>query len=221
MTVDEVTEEDWYRQLSFRRALTVVEATLSQRKARLVACAVSSAFAPYTADPGLRAMLHIAERMAEGHEVDQGLLLDNVVHRLLDLGTTGRAFSFYGAEYTHRLICGLLDEPFDLTAFARQFEELCRNRWDNPGGELVCHRLLREFVGNPFRPPHFMTAWRTADTLGLARGIYEDRAFDRMPLLADALMDAGCDDEQIISHCRNGGPHVRGCWVVDLVLGKE
>jgi hypothetical protein len=63
--------------------------------------------------------------------------------------------------------------------------------------------------------------WRTSDTLGLARGIYEERAFDRMPLLADALMDAGCDDEQVLSHCRSEGPHVRGCWVVDLVLGKE
>jgi hypothetical protein len=49
----------------------------------------------------------------------------------------------------------------------------------------------------------------------------DDRAFERMPILADALMDAGCEDEQIIGHCRSGGPHVRGCWVVDLVLVKE
>jgi hypothetical protein len=114
-----------------------------------------------------------------------------------------------------------LDAPFDLAAFARRFEELCRNRWDNPGGELVCHRLLRETVGNPFRPVRFQKLWRTSDTRGLARGIYEDRAFDRMPLLADALMDAGCDDDQIISHCRSEGPHVRGCWVVDLILSKD
>ena len=52
-------------------------------------------------------------------------------------------------------------------------------------------------------------------------GIYDDRAFDRLPILADALIDAGCDDEQILEHCRAPGPHVRGCWVVDLVLGKE
>jgi len=79
--------------------------------------------------------------------------------------------------------------------------------------------LLRCLV-NPF-PGTFDPRWLTADTLGLARGIYEDRAFDRMPLLADALMDAGCDEDQILSHCRTGGPHVRGCWVVDLVLDKE
>jgi hypothetical protein len=63
--------------------------------------------------------------------------------------------------------------------------------------------------------------WRTVDTLALARGIYEERAFDRLPLLADALMDAGCNDEQILAHCHGEGPHVRGCWVVDLVLNKE
>jgi hypothetical protein len=55
----------------------------------------------------------------------------------------------------------------------------------------------------------------------LARGIYDDRAFDRLPILADALEDAGCHDTAILDHCRQPGPHVRGCWVVDLLLGKE
>jgi hypothetical protein len=57
--------------------------------------------------------------------------------------------------------------------------------------------------------------------VSLAWGIYDDRAFDRMPILADALQDAGCDDEQILDHCRGPGRHLRGCWVVDLVLAKE
>jgi hypothetical protein len=81
--------------------------------------------------------------------------------------------------------------------------------------------LIRCVFGNPFRPVAFDPRWRTEDVRGLARGIFEDRAFDRLPLLADALMDAGCDDEQLLNHCRSEGPHVRGCWVVDLVLGKE
>jgi hypothetical protein len=81
--------------------------------------------------------------------------------------------------------------------------------------------LVRDIFGNPFRPVAFNPRWRTADVLGLARGIYEERAFDRLPLLADALMDAGCDPDDILTHCRSEGPHVRGCWVVDLVLGKE
>jgi hypothetical protein len=82
-------------------------------------------------------------------------------------------------------------------------------------------QLLRDIFGNPFRPVAFDSHWRTADVLGLARAIYDDRAFERMPILADALMDAGCENEEIINHCRGEGPHVRGCWVVDLILGKE
>ena len=64
---------------------------------------------------------------------------------------------------------------------------------------------------------------RTLDEAGvaLARAVYEDRAFARLPLLGDALMDAGCADDHLLAHCRRGGPHVRGCWAVDLVLGKE
>ena len=55
----------------------------------------------------------------------------------------------------------------------------------------------------------------------MAEGIYTGRAFDRLPILADALLDAGCDNEELIRHCRSDGPHVRGCWAVDLILGKE
>jgi hypothetical protein len=85
-----------------------------------------------------------------------------------------------------------------------------------PGGPLI-----RDIFANPFLPVTFDPRWRTSDAVGLARAIYDERAFDRLPILADALMDAGCDDEQVLAHCRSAGPHVRGCWVVDLVLGKE
>ncbi len=81
--------------------------------------------------------------------------------------------------------------------------------------------LLRDLFGNPFNPPTFEPTWVTSTVRGLAEGIYDGRAFDRMPILADALEDAGCDNPDILAHCRGDGPHVRGCWVVDLVLGKE
>jgi hypothetical protein len=55
----------------------------------------------------------------------------------------------------------------------------------------------------------------------IARAIYDGRAFERMPILADALEDAGCGDADILRHCREPGEHVRGCWVVDLLLGKS
>jgi hypothetical protein len=84
----------------------------------------------------------------------------------------------------------------------------------------LLRRLAHDIFSSAFRPVAFDPRWRTSDAVGLARGIYEERAFERMPLLADALMDAGCNSEPILEHCRSAGPHVRGCWVVDLVLGK-
>jgi len=81
--------------------------------------------------------------------------------------------------------------------------------------------LVRCVSGNPFHPTHFSPSWRTEAVVGLARGMYESRDFGPMPVLADALVDAGCADGDVLAHCRGDGPHVRGCWVVDLVLGKE
>jgi hypothetical protein len=82
--------------------------------------------------------------------------------------------------------------------------------------------LLREIFGNPFRPVAFDPAWRTSDVMLLARGIYGDRAFDRMPILADVLQDAGCTSDDILGHLRDPhATHVRGCWALDLVLGKD
>jgi hypothetical protein len=80
--------------------------------------------------------------------------------------------------------------------------------------------LVRDIFGNPFRPTAADPSWRTSDVLALTRGIYAERAFDRLPILADALQDAGCDDAALLAHCRGPGPHVRGCWVVDLLLGE-
>lgn len=81
--------------------------------------------------------------------------------------------------------------------------------------------LLRCIFGNPFQPTIIDPIWFTSDVYTLAEGIYQDRAFDRMPILADALQDGGCDNEDILNHCRQSGEHVRGCWVVDLLLGKN
>ncbi|WP_029631810.1 hypothetical protein [Zavarzinella formosa] len=84
--------------------------------------------------------------------------------------------------------------------------------------------LLHDIFGNLFRPPALDPAWLTWDAgtiPAIAQGIYEESAFHRLPILADALEDAGCEDADILAHCRGPGPHVRGCWVVDLMLGKK
>jgi hypothetical protein len=83
--------------------------------------------------------------------------------------------------------------------------------------------LLREIVGNPFRPLRLEPGWLTANdnaVRNLATAIDEEGAFDRLPLLGDALEDAGCAEPALLGHCRRPGTHVRGCWVVDLVLGR-
>ena len=80
-------------------------------------------------------------------------------------------------------------------------------------------KLLREIVGNPFRRA-FDAAWRTRSAVGTASKMYDERNFTDMPILGDALEEAGCDDTNILAHCRNPTGHVRGCWVVDLVLGR-
>jgi hypothetical protein len=81
-------------------------------------------------------------------------------------------------------------------------------------------QLVRCVFGNPFHHVTVTPSWLTPTVLALAEGIYAERAFDRLPILADALQDAGCDNPDVLGHCRGGGPHVRGCWMVELVLGK-
>jgi hypothetical protein len=81
--------------------------------------------------------------------------------------------------------------------------------------------LVRCIFGNPFQPVAVDPGWLTPGVVELARTIYEARMFERMPELAGALGRAGCDDADILAHCRQPGEHVRGCWAVDLILGKD
>ena len=99
----------------------------------------------------------------------------------------------------------------------------CLLHIDTAKGETTLSRqvahLLREIIGNPSRPVAFLADWRTQKVVELATQIYDTRDFTKMPRLAEALADAGCEDEAILSHCRGAGPHVRGCWCLDGLLG--
>ncbi len=79
---------------------------------------------------------------------------------------------------------------------------------------------ILDILGAEFDPVPFVPTWRTEAAVGLAAGMYGSRDFTLMPVLADALEDAGCTQPDVLAHCRGPGPHVRGCWVVDLVLDK-
>jgi hypothetical protein len=82
--------------------------------------------------------------------------------------------------------------------------------------------IVREILGNVFRPVTFDARWRTSDAVALARQMYKTQKFGAMPILADALQEAGCEDEQVLAHCRDTAlAHRRGCWVLDAVLGAR
>jgi hypothetical protein len=93
-----------------------------------------------------------------------------------------------------------------------------------PHGPDVRCTLVRDLFGNPFHrsplAPSWLT-WHDGLIVSMARQIYESRNFTDMPILADALEEAGCTNAGILNHCRQPGEHVRGCWVIDLILGKE
>jgi hypothetical protein len=81
--------------------------------------------------------------------------------------------------------------------------------------------LLRDIFGNPVRPAAIEPSWRTPAVLGLAEAIYEEREVGLLPILADALLDAGCLHADLLDHLRGPGPCVRGCWAVDALLEKS
>ena len=112
------------------------------------------------------------------------------------------------------------------TSFGRAWEaagialDTVRGRVGGPNDAYLAG-LCRDIFDNPFRPSavdRLWLAWRDATIPKLAQAIYDDRAFDRLPALADTLEEAGCHDADILGHCRGPGPHVRGCWVVDLLV---
>jgi hypothetical protein len=132
--------------------------------------------------------------------------------------TTEAAPSVHG--YEALIAAGLMDED-DQNA---PDDERSRAVFDegHAKGERIQADILREVIGNPFRPVALDPAWPTDTVLALARQMYDARDFGAMPILADALQDAGCDSADVLDHCRDASAvHVRGCWVVDLLLGKK
>jgi hypothetical protein len=153
-------------------------------------------------DRRLEPCFDLAERFADGKATNEDL--DNASHHFCK-GSHERIVGDW------ELAAILLLDPIEPA------EEICRLAKTRLGTPA----LLRCVFGNPFRSVTMNLASRTVNVAALAQSLYDDRAFDRLPILADALEDAGCDNADILNHCRQPGEHVRGCWVVDLLLGKE
>lgn len=115
---------------------------------------------------------------------------------------------------------GNIGDAYWILVALRDVRLAATNYSTEPDLSVEC-ALLRDVIGNPFRPVTVAPESLSRDIVALATSIYENRFFDRMPALADALEAAGCTNADILAHCRGPGPHVRGCWAVDLILGKE
>ena len=218
-----MTEAEWLAGDDPRPMLRFVEGKASNRKLRLFACAGCRRVWKSLYLKPVRQAVEAAEQFADGgitavelhYALEQAFksytqACQRNFHKLSsDLG--------YAIKSYKMMLAASMAVPAPLQVILTDApppdEGIFRTMFDPV--------LLRDVVGNPFRPARFDRRSRSSDVTGLAAGIYEGRAFDRLPVLADALMDAGCDDEAMLAHCRSDDPHVRGCWVVDLVLGKE
>jgi hypothetical protein len=219
-----MTEEEWFTSNDFRRlgiyALDVNprgvmrDGRTPKRKLRLASCAIARAVIVFALDEQTPLALTVAERFAEGEatEVERVAMRETVrgPDDVWDPDPSGAA--------NLAVFHALGDDPSDLLFAA---DAAWRAMQFSTEARLVQLAILRDIVCNPFRQVFFSDRWRTGTAILLASQMYESRDFSAMPILADALQDAGCENPDILEHCRGEGPHVRGCWVVDLVLGKS
>ncbi|QEG30907.1 hypothetical protein GobsT_57250 [Gemmata obscuriglobus] len=225
-----MTEEEW---LAWRRPLRLLRylhkaATHSDRKFRLLGVVCCRRVVEQISDVTLAEVIDGCEQIAEELNAEEWdpVLLDRLSllrKRLQDSHGCRAEIDREEYEFTFAVE--------QLTSFPIHPEyclDSCMSApcghddYDTGQGELLFQvDLLREIFGNPFRPAEFAPEWRTSTAVALAREMYDTRDFSAMPILADALQDAGCDNADILTHCLDPQPvHVRGCWVVDLVLGK-
>lgn len=215
-----MTEAEWLACDDTQMMVDFLRGKTSDRKFRLLACANCRLLWRWISDKRSQEAVIVAERLADGLASEEERSIAHAASfnaATLDEYEDPEDEIVYlqsmSAAYAHNAVW---DEAF-VAAHANApsvLPELTGLSVSLP----LC--LLRDIFGNPFRPVTMLSHWLTASITQLAQAIYDERAFDRLPILADALEEAGCDDKDVLSHCRKPGPHVRGCWVVDLILGK-
>jgi hypothetical protein len=211
-----MTEAEWLACDDPVPMLACPEVRRSDRRERLVACACCRRFWHLLAD-GSRRAIEVTERYADGHATSDDLW--DAYH------TTECAVELFGHmnRPVHRLT--FPDDQFDVFEVVDHAAEAVEGESRMAAEWVAQAKIVREVCGNPFRTsarlPPSVLAWNDATIPRIAEGIYAERAFERVPILHDALLDAGCNDEALLSHCRNSDGHVRGCWALDLILGRQ
>lgn len=203
-----MTERGWLTATDPVAMLDFLHDKASARKLRLFAVAYCRLSWNLLTDERSRMAVEVAERYADDLAGEPALAAARMVAELAHREALD--------GWTHRLALHAT-EP-DALAGVRSCVF-----WRGPQKSLraALADLLREFFGNPFRPAAFDPGWRAPYLLALAETLYDHRAFDRLPELADALEEAGCSNADLLAHCRSAGEHLRGCWAVDALLGKE
>lgn len=211
-----MNERQWLSSTDLNRMLGHVVLKGSERKLRLLACALTrlhwaklsakarravEAAEQFADDPAGGAAMRAAAKAMVGSTAEQRARARSRSAEVREAEAAARRCTQPNARLT-----------------------LKQMSWMNEDYSRPRRELVREVFGNPFRPitpdPTWL-AWDDGVLVKLASVIYRTRAWDRMPILADALEDAGCTDEAILSHCRSGGVHARGCWVLDLLTGEK
>ena len=242
-----MTEEEWRASESPGELLTAFGTSASARKLRLFGSACCRRLKPHFKDERSALMIEVSDQFAESEVGSDELNVafeeageaQEAIHweggDAVDQASAEAVLGLRGGLDLSAVFEGIGEVAGSIATTAVWDQIYAPGRhWSESNAEerevtdegrrkefIELAILLRDIFGNPFRPVAFAQAWRTDTALAIARGMYESRDFSAMPILADALQDAGCDNDDILTHCRDGGAaHVRGCWVVDAVLGK-
>jgi hypothetical protein len=232
-----MTEDEWLACTSLGKMLGTrygqVNPTVKQagrRKLRLFACACLRRMWPHMADPGSRQAVEVAEGYADGRASRKQLTDAHDAAWRAGRGLGRPDNSGAGGPTTlfdaGRAAVEAAATAAELAWRARRAGLLSERAEEQMGVEQC--KLLRDIIGNPFCPVALTHAWQTPEVVALAQAAYDERELPagtldlaRLAVLADALEDAGCDQADLLAHLRGPGPHVRGCWAVDLILGKS
>jgi hypothetical protein len=222
-----MTEDQWPTSQNPEAMLNALSDQASPRKLRLYAVGCCRRIWHLLRDDRCKHAVEVAQRFVDGRATAfdleaAGRTVAGVARVWGDVGSpvARSTFALGGAAWAATRSSAWLaawDAAWDARVVAR--EQVRGTDWEKERAWQA--GLLRDLVGNPFRPSRIEPAWLTPDVLRLAQVIYDESQFGEMPYLGDALLDAGCDDLAMLEHCRGREPHYRGCWVIDLLLGLE
>lgn len=217
---EEMTEAVWLVSDDPDWMLHMVSCRTDKRKLRLFSCACCRLIWNLLSDDRSKRGVEVSERYADGlaseEELEAAAIAARIARDAFQMPFWNQQAPYPGdAAFSAPVAAVAAVEAAAFKAVAETGE------MDDRAIYLAQAKLIRDIFGNPFHPQTVDPSWLTTTVVGLATAIYDDRAFACLPILADALEDAGCNNADVLQHCRGEGPHVRGCWALDLILGKE